>query len=77
MLYRILQTLPGFRVEEQGERGAGGDTAHGERCQEILAEECRNIHADREAVAVQDMKHTKVSLVVDRVGEHAQCKVGA
>ena len=77
MLNGVFQTLPGFRVEEKGERGAGGDTAHGERCQEILAEEQRNIRADREAVTVQDMKHTGVSLVVDRVGKDTQGKVGA
>ena len=77
VLYRILQTLPGFRVEEKGERGAGGDTAYGECCQEILFEKQRNIRADREAVAVQDMKHTGIGFVVDRVGEYPQGKVGA
>lgn len=77
MLNGVFQTLPGFRIEEKGERGAGGDTAHGECCQEILAEKRWNIRADREAVAVKDMKHTGISLVVDRVGKDTQGKVGA
>lgn len=54
----VSDTLVLFGIEEKRYRGAGGDTAHGESCQEILFEEFRHVGTDRKSVAVHDVEHT-------------------